>query len=130
MRFIESDHRRSASRRSVRRDADPDQDLVVLGHGPLDLLDPEGLLLLAVIALGYRVPIEARTGQTIGKTLMGISVYGPDGSVPAWGRTALRNLIGVLVLLWPIDAVLLLRNRRRQRLGDLLTGTSVRRVAH
>jgi hypothetical protein len=43
MRFIEVDHRRSASRRSVRRDADPDQDLVVLGHGPLDLLDPEGL---------------------------------------------------------------------------------------
>jgi membrane-associated protein len=94
------------------------------------VLDPQGLLLLAIIALVYRIPIEARTGQTIGKTLMGISVYGPDGGVPAWWRTALRNLIGVLFLLWPIDAVLLLRNRRRQRLGDLLTGTSVRRVAH
>src|SRR6202521_1144916 len=32
------------------------------------VLDPQGLLLLAVIALAYRVPIEARTGQTIGKT--------------------------------------------------------------
>jgi membrane-associated protein len=94
------------------------------------VLDPQGLLLLAIIALAYRVPIEARTGQTIGKTLMGISVFGPDGGVPVWWRTAVRNLVGVLVLLWPIDAVLLLRNRRRQRLGDLLTGTSVRRVAH
>jgi membrane-associated protein len=93
------------------------------------VLDPEGLLLLAVIALVYRVPIEARRGQTIGKTLMGISVYGPDEGVPGWWRAALRNLIGVLVLLWPIDAVLLVRNRRRQRLGDLLTRTSVRRVA-
>jgi membrane protein DedA with SNARE-associated domain/uncharacterized RDD family membrane protein YckC len=93
------------------------------------VLDPEGLLLLAVIALAYRVPIEARTGQTIGKTLMGISVYGPEGGVPSWWRAALRNLIGVLLPLWPIDAVLLLRTGRRQRLGDLLTGTTVRRVA-
>jgi membrane protein DedA with SNARE-associated domain len=94
------------------------------------VLDPEGLLLLAVIALVYRVPIEARTGQTIGKTLMGISVYGPDDGVPGWWRAAVRDLIGVLFPLWPIDAVLLLRNRRRQRLGDLITKTSVRRVAN
>lgn len=93
------------------------------------VLDPEGILLLAVIALAYRVPIEARTGQTIGKTLMGISVYGPEGRVPSWWRAALRNLVGVLLPLWPIDAVLLLRTGRRQRLGDLLTGTTVRRVA-
>jgi membrane-associated protein len=94
------------------------------------VLDPEGIVLLATIALFYRVPVEARTGQTMGKTLMGISVYGPDGGVPGWWRAALRNLIGVLLPLWPIDAVLLLRNHRRQRLGDLLTRTSVRRVAH
>ena len=93
------------------------------------VLDPEGLLLLAVIALGYRIPIEARTGQTIGKTLMGISVYGPDG-VPGWWRATLRNLVGVLLPLWPIDALLLIRAGRRQRIGDLLTGTTVRRVAH
>lgn len=93
------------------------------------VLDPEGLLLLAAVALLYRVPSEARRGQTIGKTLMGISVYGPSGGVPGWWRAAVRNVIGVLLPLWPIDAVLLLRNRRRQRLGDLLTRTSVRRVA-
>jgi membrane-associated protein len=93
------------------------------------VLDPEGLLLLAVIALAYRVPIEARTGQTIGKTLMGISAYGPEGGVPGWWRAALRNLAGVLLPLWPVDAVLLLRTGRRQRVGDLLTRTTVRRVA-
>jgi uncharacterized RDD family membrane protein YckC len=87
-------------------------------------------LLLAIIALVYRVPIEARTGQSIGKTLMGISVYGPKEGVPGWRRAAVRNLVGVLIPLWPIDAVLLLRNHRRQRLGDLLTETAVRRVAH
>ena len=94
------------------------------------VLDPQGLLLLAVIALVYRVPIEARTGQTIGKVMMGISVYGPEGGVPGWWRATVRNLVGVLVVLWPVDAVLVLRNERRQRLGDLATRTSVRRVAH
>ena len=93
------------------------------------VLDPQGLLLLAVIALAYRVPIEARTGQTIGKTLMGISVYGPDG-VPGWWRATVRNLVGALLPLWPVDAILLLGSRRHQRLGDRLTGTTVRRVAH
>jgi membrane protein DedA with SNARE-associated domain len=92
------------------------------------VLDPEGILLLAVIALAYRVPIEARTGQTIGKTLMGITVYGPDG-VPGWWRASVRNLLAVLIPLWPVDALLLLRSPQRQRLGDRLTGTTVRRVA-
>lgn len=93
------------------------------------VLDPEGLLLLVGVALGYRVPFEARTGQTLGKTMMGISVYGPDDAVPGWRRAAVRNLIGLIGLLWPIDAVLLLRTERRQRLGDLVTETTVRRVA-
>ncbi|HEV2014120.1 MAG TPA: RDD family protein [Candidatus Dormibacteraeota bacterium] len=93
------------------------------------VLDPEGLLLLAGVTLLYRVPYEARTGQSIGKLLMGISVYGPNGGVPGWWRAAVRNVIGVLLPFWPIDTVLLLRTSRRQRLGDLLTRTSVRRVA-
>jgi K+-transporting ATPase A subunit len=59
---------------------------------------------------------------------MGISVYGPDG-VPGWWRAIARNLLAVLIPLWPVDAVLLLRGGQRQRLGDRLTGTTVRRVA-
>ena len=94
------------------------------------VLDPEGLLLLATVALFYRIPAEAATGQTIGKTLMGISVYGPDGGVPGWWRAVARNLISVLLPLWPIDAVLVLRAGRRQRLGDFVARTTVRRVAH
>jgi membrane protein DedA with SNARE-associated domain/uncharacterized RDD family membrane protein YckC len=93
------------------------------------VLDPQGLILVAAVTLVYRIPYEALTGQSIGKTMMGISVYGPEGRVPGWWRAGLRNLIGVLAPLWPIDAVLLLRNERRQRLGDLLTETTIRRVA-
>jgi uncharacterized RDD family membrane protein YckC len=49
--------------------------------------------------------------------------------VPGWWRATVRNLVGVLLPIWPVDAVLLLRTRQRQRLGDLLSGTTVRRVA-
>src|SRR6266550_4134588 len=52
------------------------------------------------IAIVFRVPSEARTGQTIGKTLMGISVYGPNGGVPGWWRAAARNAFGVFLPLW------------------------------
>jgi membrane-associated protein len=91
------------------------------------VIDPEGFVLLAAIALAYQIPIEALSGQTIGKALMGISVVGPNDRVPGWWRAAARNLIGVLFPLWPIDAVLLLTVGRRQRLGDLVAGTTVRR---
>jgi len=94
------------------------------------VLDPQGLLLLAGVTFLYRVPYEARTGQTLGKLLMGISVYGPEGGVPGWWRAALRNVIGGLVVVWPIDAVLLLRRGRRQRLGDLAVRATVRRVSN
>jgi membrane protein DedA with SNARE-associated domain/uncharacterized RDD family membrane protein YckC len=93
------------------------------------VLDPEGLLLLLGVALVYRVPYEATTGQTIGKTMMGISVDAPEGGVPGWWRAAVRNLVGVLPPLWPVDAVIILANVRRQRLGDLITRTTVRRVS-
>jgi uncharacterized RDD family membrane protein YckC len=93
------------------------------------VLDPEGLLVVALVTLLYRIPYEALTGQSIGKTMMGISVYGPEGRIPVWWRAGLRNLVGVLAPLWPIDAVLLFHNERRQRLGDLLTQTTIRRVA-
>ncbi|HYY45481.1 MAG TPA: RDD family protein [Candidatus Angelobacter sp.] len=102
----------------------------ISGAGPSEVeLDLEAFLLLAGVALGYRVPYEARTGQTLGKTMMGISVYGPDEAGPGWWRAAVRNVVGIIFPLWPIDAVLVLRTQRRQRLGDLLTQTTVRRVA-
>lgn len=94
------------------------------------VLDPEGILLLVAVNLVYRIPLEARRGQTIGKRLMGISVYGPSGGAPGWGLAAVRTAVGTLAILWPVDAVLLALTPRRQRLGDLLTGCTVRRVAH
>jgi membrane protein DedA with SNARE-associated domain/uncharacterized RDD family membrane protein YckC len=93
------------------------------------LFDPEGLAILVALTLLYRIPLEARLGQTMGKKMMGISVYGPAGGIPGWWRATVRNLIGVIVPVWLIDAGLVLAGRRRQRLGDLAAQTTVRRVA-
>jgi uncharacterized RDD family membrane protein YckC len=94
------------------------------------VLDPEGLLLLLAGNVVYRIALEGLSGQTIGKRLMGISVYSPAGGRPGWGRAAVRSVAGGIPILWPIDAVLLAVTARRQRLCDLLTGCTVRRVAH
>ncbi|MDQ6710042.1 MAG: RDD family protein [Candidatus Dormibacteraeota bacterium] len=94
------------------------------------LLDPEGVGILIAITLLYRIPLEARSGQTVGKRMMGISVYGPAGGVPGWWRAVIRNLLGIIPPLWAADAVLLVVGRRRQRASDIATATTVRRVAH
>jgi uncharacterized RDD family membrane protein YckC len=83
------------------------------------------------IALTYFFVAEATTGQTVGKRMMRLRVVMRDGR-PAQpnavaGRTVLR-LIDVLPSIWLIGGlVMLLTGGRRQRLGDLATGTIVRR---
>ena len=94
------------------------------------VFDLPGLAIVAAIALAYRVPLEAIWGQTIGKRMMGISVYGPQARPPGWVRALIRNLIALLALTWPVDLWLLVRHPSRQRLGDLLAATTVRRVAY
>ena len=93
-------------------------------------LDLPGIALVVGLALLYRIPLEARLGQTIGKKMMGISVYGPQGGVPGWWRSIARNAIGIIVPLWLVDVAFVLAGRRRQRLGDLASRTTIRRVAH
>jgi membrane protein DedA with SNARE-associated domain/uncharacterized RDD family membrane protein YckC len=93
------------------------------------LFDLPGLMLLVGLTLAYRIPLEARLGQTVGKKMMGISVYGPQGGVPGWWRAILRNVIGIAVPIWPVDLAFLIAGRRRQRLCDLASRTTIRRVA-
>lgn len=88
-------------------------------------------LFTAALALTYFFICEATTGQTVGKRLMGLRVVMRDGRpAPAnavAGRTVLR-LIDGLPALWIFGGLcMLLTGGRRQRLGDLATGTIVRR---
>jgi uncharacterized RDD family membrane protein YckC len=95
--------------------------------GPLPLVAALGLL---VVGFAYFGLCESIWGTTPGKRLFGMTVRMADGgraTVPAClVRTALR-IVDTLpcILPFPIGAVVMLRTRRHQRVGDLLAGTLV-----
>jgi membrane-associated protein len=93
------------------------------------VLDPQGLAALLLMTLVYRVGMEWRWGMTLGKAVMGLRVYGTAGLKAAWWQIILRNLFAVIVALWPVDALLMFRSPTRQRVGDQLSRTVVRRIA-
>ncbi len=93
------------------------------------VLDPQGFGALILLTLVYRIGMEWRFGMTLGKAVMGLRVYGTAGPRARWWQIVLRNLLAVIVVLWPIDAVLMFRSATRQRIGDRISRTVVRRVA-
>lgn len=93
------------------------------------VLDPQGFGALILLTLVYRIGMEWRFGMTLGKAVMGLRVYGTAGPRAPWWQIVVRNLLAVIVVLWPIDAILMFRSRTRQRLGDRVSQTVVRRVA-
>jgi uncharacterized RDD family membrane protein YckC len=105
---------------------------VTLSFGSLDLA-LRGWWFIAFLALVllYHFVLEAVTGQTIGKRLLGlrISRAGERASVgDVAGRTLLR-LVDWLPLLYLVGFITMLATgARRQRLGDLAAGTSVVRT--
>lgn len=93
------------------------------------VLDPEGIGALVLMTLVYRIGMEWRWGMTLGKSVMGLRVYGTAGPKAHWWQIVLRNAVAVIAPLWPVDAVLMFTDRTRQRIGDRLSRTTVRRVA-
>lgn len=93
------------------------------------VVDPEGIAALILLTLVYRIGMEWRWGMTLGKAVMGLRVYGAAGATTRWWQIAVRNLFAIIVVPWPIDAALMFRSRTRQRIGDRVSGTTVRRVA-
>lgn len=86
-------------------------------------------------ALGiFAAVLEAHSGRTPGKWLMGIRVRSVAGGPPSITQCLIRNLlrgIDMFPVLFPgiIGAVASLFNQRKQRVGDFLAGTVVRRHA-
>jgi uncharacterized RDD family membrane protein YckC len=88
-------------------------------------------LYLAVLLL-YYFTLEARTGQTVGKRLLGLRVLRTDGSQPSAAAITVRTLLRIidwLPFLYLIGFITTLATgARRRRLGDLAAGTDVTRV--
>jgi uncharacterized RDD family membrane protein YckC len=92
-----------------------------------------GLTVLAyfVIWVGYGIALEWRwAGQTIGKRAVKLRVMDATGGRLLFSQIAVRNLlrfVDALPFLYFIGGLVMLLNRRYQRLGDLVANTIVLR---
>jgi uncharacterized RDD family membrane protein YckC len=92
----------------------------------------EGLAAVALLALGfaYFVVLEALSGATLGKWLVGLRVRSLDGKPIGWRASVTRNLLRIVdVGFCCVGAVFICNSPQRQRLGDRCAGTVVTRVA-
>ena len=49
-------------------------------------------VLTAALQLGYFAVLESRNGRTVGKSVMGLRVVGPDGAAPTLEQAVRRNV--------------------------------------
>ncbi len=89
----------------------------------------QGLSLL--INLGYFVYFQGRTGQTLGKKVMGIKVVDVNGNKPSYFTFFLRELIGKAIssLIFGIGYLMILWDKQKQGLHDKIATTYVVKVS-
>lgn len=79
-----------------------------------------------LFSVAYYVTAWAKSGQTIGKSVLGIKVVGADGKPPSGGKALLRYF-GYLVsgLVFALGFVWVVFDRKRQGWHDKIAGTYV-----
>lgn len=76
----------------------------------------------------YSFILEALTGRSVGKVLLGLRVSNEQGTPASVGAIAIRNafrLVELMPPLWLMALLVLLLSRNRQRLGDIFARTLV-----
>ncbi len=86
-----------------------------------------------LLQIGYGVLFEWRSGgQTIGKKVVGLRVADVSGLRLSCSQIMIRNLLRTvdsLPVFYLLGGMVMILNRRMQRLGDIAAGTIVVRVA-
>jgi len=79
------------------------------------------------IALGYYIVMEAMSGATIGKRVMGLKVVKQSGEPLDWQASIVRNLMRIIdgFFFYLVGAVTVWFSKGRQRLGDMAAHTKV-----
>ncbi|MFN2240014.1 MAG: RDD family protein [Thermoanaerobaculia bacterium] len=92
---------------------------------PLNTSIASGAIAILVVFL-YHTILEATTGTTLGKAIMGLHVRS-EGERPKIVASAIRNLLRVVdgLLLYAVGFLVALFSARRQRLGDRVAETTV-----
>jgi uncharacterized RDD family membrane protein YckC len=97
-----------------------------------DLEDPNWgtmVLIWVAVEISYRFAMEWAFGWTLGKRVLGLKVTELDGARLTFRGAIVRNLTRILDTQGPFQIILglfvMLRSKRRQRLGDLFGRTVV-----
>jgi len=110
--------------------------IVIVGLASAMAIPPEQVVwrgtALVAIYLGYFFLFEALVGSTPGKMIFGLWVRRLEGGSCSWQQAAVRTLARVIevnpLVFGAIPAgVAILATTNRQRIGDLIAGTVVRR---
>jgi uncharacterized RDD family membrane protein YckC len=69
--------------------------------------------------------MEGRTGQTLGKKLMGLKVVTTDYTEGSVGRSLVRHIFYLVDSILFIGLIVAAVGKKKQRIGDLVAGTLV-----
>jgi uncharacterized RDD family membrane protein YckC len=84
-----------------------------------------------VIALAYYIVMEAQSGATLGKRLIGLKVVKLEGGASLdWQASIVRNVLRLIdgLFFYLIGAIVVWTSAKKQRLGDKVAGTVVVRA--
>ena len=87
-----------------------------------------GGLLYPPLFLGYKAAAEATRGTTVGKSVRGLAVVGPNGAAPMPGAALARNLllpVDWLPACYLLGLVVASDDPENRRFGDRMAGTVV-----
>lgn len=90
-------------------------------------LEGTPFILYCLLVLAYYIGLEAATGKTLGKMLMGLRVVAINGAYTP-GKAVIRNLLRIvdgLPFLYLLGLIVMVSSKRKQRLGDMAAGTLV-----
>ena len=79
------------------------------------------------MVLAYYFVMEAATGKTLGKMLMGLRVQALDGAYTPM-KSFIRNLLRIidgLPVFYLLGLIVMVSSKRKQRIGDMAAGTVV-----
>ena len=105
--------------------------LLSIQQGPMsDSFEVLGTSNIASVAVGivYYAALEAATGATIGKRLLGLRVVMVDGTPVDWTSSIIRNVLRIIDFLpvfYLLGAIFVWSTEKNQRMGDLGANTVV-----
>jgi uncharacterized RDD family membrane protein YckC len=85
---------------------------------------------LLLLSLTYFTLMEGAFGRSIGKLVVGITVYGENGKRVGFSKAMLRRIGMITPILLFFDAAVILVTPRKQRLFDVIASTVVVERAH